>query len=951
MVQLVADDVGDVLREEHARLDRHFRDLAQRRAEQGGGPSFVLEHGLSPSDVETMSGFVRRAVARGLIPSRGTKLWLPFAVYATEAGYEYDGTEFWPSFSASTPGWERFGDRNRVRDWFRAFNAEYGGAVPRGAFAQNFKIIAWPLTHAILPADLQRHLAQLLYEFRMGLTTTMLEQPEHLGEYLHARAWSYNERFRIFCSNTSLLGHVAAALLHGEGEQSPYLLSTTLRRLTTSLEQEQQAKEWLRGARHAAGRVRSRGFLQSGGDIEHRGRRPPMPNPTDPGLVLQATEHGRRLYAELPDLSGLARRLPHVFEELRTKRARIVGYERNMAARGSLANPSRVRLLRLPRADDPAFIELEGSDSQVNALLRDQVQVSTGPTWLFKRRQSGVAVEVKSRLLRPEATYYFLHDGSHAPDVSWAKAVPVDIDDVVATRLLVPAQIHDRETAALVAVGLSIATNAVIRPVGVAAHHWDGDGTVEWSVGESGLIGIRVEHLPAFCHLTLDGERHSVMWPDGERELFVSLDDLAVGEHHLHVELFDTARESLSEGMLLVRVRDPQVRRDAAELGEGIRVLTSPARPTMNEIWAPGALTILGPDGLLVDLVVSLRSADHREVTKIQQIVELPMRDSDWSGVAAKLRGDDRFAKNFDRAESLELTVGHAGVGHASVIAERGFQPLRWLLTRDHDVTSAHLIDRTDSATTGAELYRFESPLRREPVDLTTDVPAPATGGLLRATVGNADNDVTATILLPAQPSEIRHLWRPPHIPTGAKTREELTRLAQAHQIWARADMPGDALTQNQRLLVLDGITRALTSLAGGRRWSKLEIRLAGAADPLDLCGEMQAAVGDSDEQVKLARTISQSLYSWADPATLLAGFAEAAHGALRSAGLTGHDTAPRFLLTLTGRTGEVMDWPETERRFLLQQVLLSPALVRAARFAIVGTRMFGDGEQERQGF
>ncbi|GAA1137800.1 hypothetical protein GCM10009651_22310 [Microbacterium natoriense] len=950
-MELTPDDVGEVLREEHARLDGHFRELARKRTEQGGGPSFVLEHGLSDSDLEAINVGVRRAVARGMIPSRGTKMWLPFAVYATEAGYEYDGTEFWPSFAASTPGWARFGDRDRVRDWFRAFGDEYGGAIPRGAFAQNFKIIAWPLTHAILPADLQRHLAQLLYEFRMGLTTTMLEQPEQLGGYLHARAWNYNERFRIFCSNTSLLGQVAAALLYGEGEQSPYLLSATLRRLTTSLEQEQQSKEWLHSARHAAGRVRSRGFRPSGGDTELRGRRPPMPNPTDPRLVLLAGENGRRLHADLPDLSGLARRLPHVFEELRSKRARVVGSERKILPRGALANPGRLRLLRFPRSDDPAFIELEGASSQVNALLRDQVQVHTGPAWLFKRQQSGVAVEVKGRMLRPGGTYYVLHDGTRAPAVSWAKTVPVDIDEVVATRLVVPTQIDEHETAALVAAGLSLTTDIVIRPVGVAAHYWDGDGTVEWSVGEPGLIGIRADQLAAFCHLTLDGERHSVAWPDGEREMFLSLDDLAVGDHQLHVELLDTGRIPLTEGTLLIRIRDPRVRRDAAESGEGIRVLTSPGRPTMNEIWAPGALTIIGPRDLPVDLTVSLRSADRREVARIQQSVQLPMLDSDWAGVAAKIRSDDRFVKNFDRAESLELTVRHAGVGHASVIAERGFQPLRWLLTRAYDNTIAHLVDRTDSDSTRAELYRFESPLRPEVVDLESDVRAPAAGGLLHAAAIGADQEVAATILLPAQPSEIRHLWRPPHVPTGARTREEVTRLAQAHRIWARADMPGDALTQSQRVLVLDGITRAVTSMVGGKRWSQIELRLADASDPLDLCGEMQASVGDSDEQVRLARTISQNLYSWADPVALLTGFAEAAHSSLRAAGFTGHDTAPRFLLTLAGRTGDVMEWSKTERRFLLDQVLLSPGLVRAARFAILGTRLFGDSEQERQGF
>jgi hypothetical protein len=202
---------------------------------------------------------VRSAVVQGFGASF-SQCWLPFVVYAAESGYGYVGDEYWPTFEGSTPGWRSNGDRNRIRGWFRKFAADYGGVVPKGAFADSFPIIAWPITHAVLPIYLQRNLAQLLFEFRTGLTTDLLRNPDALGARLASRAGSYTERFRVFCENTTLLGQVAAALLSGDDHESPYLLRSTLGRLVDGLSKERQSRLWLASARQSASRVRSSGF-------------------------------------------------------------------------------------------------------------------------------------------------------------------------------------------------------------------------------------------------------------------------------------------------------------------------------------------------------------------------------------------------------------------------------------------------------------------------------------------------------------------------------------------------------------------------------------------------------------------------------------------------------------------------------------------------------------------
>ncbi len=953
MTELTLDDAVDRLRYLQAYLELHFRKLyEQRGALDGNAPVFALEHGLSSSDLDDLKAAVRLVVALGFDQKNWRVNWLPFMVYAAELGFAYVGDEFWLTFESSTPRWNIYGDRARVRMWFQRFANEYGGAIPAGAFAKNFSIIAWPITHAVLPRYLQRNLAHLLFEFRMGLTTDLLRQPEELGRHLAARAWDYTERFRLFCEQTSLLGHVAAALLSGDDEGSPYLLQSTLLRLVEGLEQESQAKYWLQGARHAASQVRARGFQPAGrpgGGIVTSGR---LPNPTDPRLVLRAGEQGWRLYAELPDLSSLSRRLPHIYEDLRTKRARIEGANQTVIARGRLTTIGQeVRLTRWPNPDVP-FVQLEDGDDWSNRMIRDQVMISRGPIWLFKRRSRDTAVDIKSKLVHPGGTYFVAHDGSwSAPGLPWAQSLPLDVLGAQAVRLDVPEHLSESDTAALVTAGLSVGTDVSVRPVGFNASAWDGEGAVEWLAGETGLVGIRAGQTPASFTLDLAGKLRTMAWPEGERDLFLKLDDLPVGGHLLQVTLRGAEQQELTGGSLAITIRDPQARSDSAEAGEGIRHLASPPRPTLSEQGEPGADSSLGPDGLKVELLATLRDEGNRELAKVQHSVLLPLNGSDWTGVASKVRRDDRFARQFDRAESVELSVFRAGVGYAALSADRGFQPLRWQLFRDREGNRAHLIDRTDSGSTTVELYRVEAPLVAVACRADADVIAPSTGGLLRAKAGDGV-DAVATVLLPTQPTDLLGTKRTvPEIRTGTKTPGEVLKLVQGYQVWAAADLPGDVFAQFQRDEVLEAITRAAVCLVGGGRWTAVERQLLRAADPLDFIEDLKAAIGESEEQKRLARTIAMSLHSWLDPISLLTGFAEVMQGALRANNLADHDSAPRFLLTLAGRPGLVANWPAVERGELLHAVVGTPLLLRAARFAVLGTRFLSKAETAGKGF
>lgn len=388
------------------RLDAHFRALrGSRDRHAGGAPVFALEHGLSEPELALLKEEVRTEIRRARLPR---EYGLPFVIYAAEVGYEYSGDEYWPTFEACTPGWAALGNNGRqyIRRRFCDFEASFGGARPAGAWAEQFSIICWPITHAVLPTDLQQQLAHLLVDYSRALTSDLLADPSALGVRLAARAWHYSTRFQAFAQNASLLGQVAAALYLDEDEESPYLLDSTLRRIVASISVEREAGRSLRNARSNASRVRSHGFVRpERGASSRSSAEARLPAATDPELTMRLEGGGWSAYLGLPDLSVLGERLPMIHQELGRRRARLAGTSGPPLASGRLLFPGQqVRLATWP---DPGsrLIQLEGASVSVNGLLADQCRLTPGPHWLFRIREPGLAAEVRGKFVRPGESY------------------------------------------------------------------------------------------------------------------------------------------------------------------------------------------------------------------------------------------------------------------------------------------------------------------------------------------------------------------------------------------------------------------------------------------------------------------------------------------------------------------------------------------------------------------
>jgi hypothetical protein len=177
-------------------LDRNYALLRKERSSLAPDrPIFALEHGLDIDQRADLACEIRKSILRQPPSPDHALAW---TVYASEIGYGYAGEEYWQTFEADTPGWTENGDRYWIRECFIAFHQLYGGAKPTGQWAQHFSIICWPITHAVLPCDLQRQFAQLLYDLRHTFTDESLSSPQLLGEHIADRSGSTSSRFQQF---------------------------------------------------------------------------------------------------------------------------------------------------------------------------------------------------------------------------------------------------------------------------------------------------------------------------------------------------------------------------------------------------------------------------------------------------------------------------------------------------------------------------------------------------------------------------------------------------------------------------------------------------------------------------------------------------------------------------------------------------------------------------------
>ncbi|MYG95944.1 MAG: hypothetical protein F4195_05025, partial [Gammaproteobacteria bacterium] len=601
----------------------HFRSLAEDR-ENSGFPVFVLEHGLNPENIKLIRDLLRARIQN---KQRLAPHWLLWAIHASEAGYDYVGDEYWPSFEKQTPNWQ-YGDRPKVKSWFQKFQKSFNGVHPSGPWAEHFSIIAWPITHALLPRYLQRQFARLLYDLRFRLASASLDAAS-IGRLLTVHAPHTSTRFKAFLEQEELTGQIVAGLLQEESAYANDLIHPpTLNRIVADLESVRRSREWLNETRRVVsdrfkgiGRGTYRPRAQNSSADPHRQDLPDTSRfVVRPDLFLRHDGDGRwSALLQFKSLRPIAAESPKLRVFLDRTRCRLNGATDWKPTGWLLSGNPKGVLRRWPDANTP-LVGFESGDPLMNHLLESEYRLTPGPLWLFRIGTDGIAHHIASSTARPESNYIVVTTRSTLNNLPELTPCSLRCEGVHAFRLAVPSQVSTETTARLREFGIDVARTIRVWPAGLPGRGWDGDGRTEWLTTESPCFGIASDHpLDALSFQLNDGPKQVVATESLGGPTFVRVPPLPVGSHllivkaHRSPDLDDAVTTPPAKGFARLAVREPEPWTPGEALHPGLIVNYEPFDASLDALWRNELkLSVNGPEGFTVRVCLKLYAADGR---------------------------------------------------------------------------------------------------------------------------------------------------------------------------------------------------------------------------------------------------------------------------------------------------------------------------------------------------
>ena len=965
------------LEEWQVRLASHFAMLRDSRRARGiAEPLFGLEHGLTQAEVQELERAVRSHIAH-CRPSQNH--WLAWIVYSAELGYRYSGDEYWQTFEQETPGWLRNGDRYRIRDFYQRFAREFGGAVPSGPWAEHFSIICWPITHAILPKDLQIQLARTLFDSRFLINEDILRSPERLGEVIAARSWNASSRFQNLAQGTRLLGQTAAALLiQGQAGSGELIYPATLERISEDLDHERQAREWLRRARSSVdervsirglGSLTSRSAPSSITQVDEA-RSAVAVMGIEPRLLARPTDAAGAswdVFLEIPALSHLLLRFPQTRDILTGSRCMVAGSAGRPLARGRLLHGAQqVKLGHWPKPDE-VLLQFEGGDRQLDFLLRTECLLRLGPIWLLRVAADGLAYERRSLRVRPGERYILLSTVGPIDTDAHVTQIELACEGIHAAILDLPEFLETGWQEFIRNLGLGQARTVEAWPAGLAAVAWDGDGNGEWFASEQPCLAILADHPLASLRVSLDASPgHSFEFASlnpGE-PLFLELPRLPVGCHRLTFSAHSGLAgqpELLDDQEAMIRIREDLPQTQFTDHRSPLSVQIDPAHPTMEELW-DGEVEVLlrGPQRRNVESRLSLFERNGGTPILVKQLppLDLPVDTEDWQKHFDRyVRDKQEVQEAYDAANVCALEFKAVGLGGFTLRCERPFTPLRWVLKRDGSAYVVRLFDDSDeSDRPNLSRLAFEAPCNEERIPYEMDTQASDRGGMYVAQTSKH----RAAIIVPPVPRQsygFADLALSPHIEPLVRSPDSALRVVGFSGLWSRARLPGNVLAAFRRQKVLSTLVFELFRLLGGDNWARAEEEATSGGRNVGALQALSSAVSRDptesmagDVLLREAQTVAhEGCGHRVDRLTSLALEYRLLPESIRrnttiDAAAVGVVT-PKWLaelaLRLASDPASAEIWAGQELRTGIGHLMESPSLARAARLVVIATDLY----------
>lgn len=932
--------VDSPLAQMQQRVEKHF-DALTRTRDTSSFPVFALEHDLNGTDLHRI-----RSMLQSSIGSRppSSRYWLLWVIYAAELGYDYEGDEYWGSFEEKTPGWD-YHDRTRIRAWFRKFQSTYSGVTPSGPWAEHFRIIAWPITHAILPLYLQRQFAKLLYDLRFGLASRTTLDARSIGRLLALHASQATKRFKVFLEQEELTGQIVLALLSGESAESILIHPPTLKRIVADLERRRHAREWLKETqRVVADRFKGIG-RGTGSSVSRLPKGPPEHAFPDtwklairPSLFLRyAGARKWSVFLEVKSFRPVAALSTELHSFLDRTRCRLNGASDFKPTGWLLSGDRKGALQSWPDPASP-LIHFEQPDPTMNHLLESECRLQPGPIWLFRIGDDGIARHIAGCIMRPDFSYILVATTLTPPALEGVTQCDLNCVGVNAYRVVMPSLVSPEMTALLTNLGLHVARTIPVWPAGLPGRGWDGEGSSEWLTTESPCFGIDHDHPVESLSFRLDDEPETLIRTGGaEQPLFVRLPPLSAGTHTLTVkakrspELEDIAPTPAAEGFVRLAVRNPEPWTPGVTSHPGMIVRVDPDNADLDTFWRNKvSLSVNGPEGFAATFHATLQSADGKKISSEQVAsMDLPITPDKWRNRFDRFLRDPTRAWRYLEAATCTLAIHADTLGTCTLRFEHQPLPVRWVIRSHRRGTDARLLDDSGQDQTEPEirLYSMERPFESLPpptLDAARSGYVVNPPGILFVATHGPHNDVVLVSAGSAQQG-FQALGVEPTFPGLRKSASELYSNFRLLGMWCDARLCG-FLAHLRHHQVMDRAVGALRELLCGENWVSAEKRFK----PPGLHGSIESLAALVDKRTRFGDVLCSRLAKEGAASQAATWFVDAAaqNNVCRDRDLS------KFALRLANDdplvVAEVANHPGLER--MLAKLTDNPAILRAAR-------------------
>jgi hypothetical protein len=632
---------------------------------------------------------------------------------------------------------------------------------------------------------------------------------------------------------------------------------------------------------------------------------------------------------------------------------------------------SLVPLRACPETGKPllTFEDKDGTPEELARLFEKHLAFHAGATILFRIGSDGRAYESRGLLVRPGRDYLVL--GISPLRISQLTShIDVSCEGLSGVRLSVPKAISHESKMLIESIGLKIAEEVSVFPVGVAAAKWDEEGYGEWLITDEACIGIKVDHWVDGLLLELnDSDSTSLEVHPAEpgQTIFVQLPPLSIGEYLLSAAARASANSKYEEiGKLQIRIREPRSWKTAINEQGALIAVFDPPNPSLEELLrGTVSLELYGPIGHQVQVTARFFGKNATDpIGRHTFTLSLPVKPSSGRAYLARLSRQADLQPGFDFGQSCRIDLNAGELGTFSAICEREFTPLRWVVKK---TAGAYLLSLSDdsgaSEPASISQYEFGFPDRAIPIKETVeDYRIGPSGGLYvaRGHVGRCSivfpHEITGTLRSFA---DIGRTIIEPKFRSQPLSIENLENELAIFRLWIEARTTGSMVALLARQRVLRTHTAHMFGMIGGPLWAKAEISYQSNPSSADAPQRLSKAVTDLANVRQKLEHQYQTMKN-ASPTEHAGRLSDALGNLIMRVPSTSNvgrygvlSKSPRwqaeFALRFASAPETLEHW--THDWFLagLKGVINNPTLARAARFIVLTTSNYLQSTDRRE--